>query len=120
MLQIQAAPPAPPAPPAPAQLPTTALTAAQPPSPPREEFNDSWIVVPVVMTIVFVLFPLMLRKAWRIWKSTPVARAEPTENARLERIEQAVDAIAIEVERVSEGQRFVTKLLSDDKLRVSS
>ena len=33
--------------------------------------------------------------------------------ARLERMEQAVDAIAIEIERISEGQRFTTKLLSD-------
>jgi len=32
---------------------------------------------------------------------------------RLARIEQAVDAIAIEVERISEGQRFTTKLLSE-------
>jgi hypothetical protein len=32
---------------------------------------------------------------------------------RLERIEQAVDAIAIEMERVSEGQRFTTKLLAE-------
>ncbi len=32
---------------------------------------------------------------------------------RLERIEQAVDAIAVEVERISEGQRFTTKLLSE-------
>ncbi|MGI8844361.1 MAG: hypothetical protein ACR2HZ_11715 [Gemmatimonadaceae bacterium] len=32
---------------------------------------------------------------------------------RLERIEHAVDAIAIEVERISEGQRFTTRLLSD-------
>lgn len=32
---------------------------------------------------------------------------------RIERIEQAVEAIAIEVERVSEGQRFTTKLLSE-------
>jgi hypothetical protein len=32
---------------------------------------------------------------------------------RLERIEQAVEAIAIEMERVSEGQRFTTKLLAD-------
>ena len=32
---------------------------------------------------------------------------------RLERIEQAVDAIAIEMERVSEGQRFTTKLIAD-------
>ncbi len=33
--------------------------------------------------------------------------------ARLERIEQAMDAIAIEVERISENQRFTTKLLSE-------
>ena len=33
--------------------------------------------------------------------------------ARLERIEQAVDSIAVEVERISENQRFTTRLLSD-------
>jgi len=34
-------------------------------------------------------------------------------DARLERVEQTVESIAIEMERVSEGQRFVTKLLSE-------
>lgn len=32
---------------------------------------------------------------------------------RLQHLEQAVDAIAIEVERISEGQRFTTKLLAE-------
>src|SRR5262249_6761873 len=32
---------------------------------------------------------------------------------RLARIEQAVDAIAVEVERVAEGQRFATKLFAE-------
>ena len=32
---------------------------------------------------------------------------------RLERIEQAIEAIAVEVERISEGQRFTTRLLSE-------
>ncbi len=32
---------------------------------------------------------------------------------RIARIEQAVDAIAIEVERIAEGQRFTTKLLAE-------
>ena len=32
---------------------------------------------------------------------------------RLGRMEQAIDAIAVEVERVSEAQRFVTKILAD-------
>lgn len=36
--------------------------------------------------------------------------------ARLARIEQAVEAIALEVERISEGQRFTTKLLSEQAL----
>ena len=39
--------------------------------------------------------------------------------SRLERIEQAVDAIAIEVERISEGQRFTTKLLTERSGEVS-
>jgi hypothetical protein len=43
-----------------------------------------------------------------------IERAEPPErDARLDRLEQAVDAIAIEVERMSEAQRFTAKLLSD-------
>ena len=32
---------------------------------------------------------------------------------RLSRIEQAIEAMSVEVERVSEGQRFTTKLLSE-------
>ncbi len=32
---------------------------------------------------------------------------------RLSRIEAAVDAMSVEVERISEGQRFVTKVLSE-------
>ncbi|MDP9202534.1 MAG: hypothetical protein M3P26_11475 [Gemmatimonadota bacterium] len=40
----------------------------------------------------------------------------PTEvTDRLERMEQALDSVAIEVERISEGQRFTTKLLSEGK-----
>ena len=40
----------------------------------------------------------------------------PTEVAsRLERMEQAIEAVAIEVERISEGQRFTTKLLSEGR-----
>jgi hypothetical protein len=35
--------------------------------------------------------------------------------ARLTRLEQAVDAIAVEVERISESQRFATKLLAEHR-----
>ncbi len=73
---------------------------------------EARVIIPSVF-IVFVAFPLAVAYARRIWKRSSTPRVSPTEAGRLERIEQAVEAIAIEVERVSEGQRFVTKLLSD-------
>jgi hypothetical protein len=53
-------------------------------------------------------------KAWATRGQAKSGAALPKGvDQRLERIEQAVDAIAIEVERISEGQRFTTRLLSD-------
>jgi hypothetical protein len=37
----------------------------------------------------------------------------PLADSRLARLEHAVDAIAVEVERISEAQRFTTKLLNE-------
>ena len=37
----------------------------------------------------------------------------PEIGTRLERMEQSIEAIALEIERISEGQRFTTKLLAD-------
>jgi hypothetical protein len=45
--------------------------------------------------------------------------ATPLAEARLARIEQAVESIALEVERISEGQRFTTKLLSEQARQAS-
>ena len=42
-------------------------------------------------------------------------RIPPEVGGRLERMEQALEAVAIEVERISEGQRFTTKLLSEGR-----
>lgn len=66
--------------------------------------------------IVFVLGPLAIGAARMMWKrsSRPVLPPESAETAkRIARMEQSVDAIAVEVERISEGQRFVTRLLSE-------
>ncbi len=43
----------------------------------------------------------------------PRLPSEVTE--RLERMEQALDSIAVEIERITEGQRFTTKLLSEGR-----
>lgn len=39
--------------------------------------------------------------------------SDPHLEDRIERIEQAVDAIAVEVERMSESQRFTARLLAE-------
>ena len=65
---------------------------------------------------IFVLGPLAFGAARMMWKrsSRPVVPAITAQSAeRLARLEQSVDSIAVEVERISEGQRFVTKLLSE-------
>jgi hypothetical protein len=43
------------------------------------------------------------------------APRNPELQDRLARVERIVEATAIEIERISEGQRFTTKLLSDRK-----
>jgi hypothetical protein len=72
-----------------------------------------------VLSIVLIWFPLAFALARSLWKRSNRPGLPPTaftETAqRLERLEASVDAIAIEIERVSEGQRFVTKLLSESQ-----
>jgi hypothetical protein len=76
-------------------------------------------VIPIVAILsVFVLFPIAISIARNIWRRgslPPAARPDRESAQRLERMEQAMDAIAIEIERVSEGQRFVTRLLSEQR-----
>jgi hypothetical protein len=77
---------------------------------------------PVLIPIIFVSsipviaigVPLARAFARRIEQApSPTASLPHDVTARLERMEQAIDAIAVEMERVSEGQRFTTKLLTE-------
>ena len=75
------------------------------------------ILIPIIVVssipIIAIGIPLARAFASRIERKA-VSSSVPTEViARLERMEQSIDAIAIEIERVSEGQRFTTKLLTD-------
>lgn len=65
--------------------------------------------------IVVVLLPLSIAYARRIWRrGSTVVAAFPKEIAeRLGRLEQATEATAIEVERIGEGQRFLTRLFTE-------
>jgi hypothetical protein len=85
---------------------------------PRIRFSNVDPEPILICFILFVMSPIALSISRLVWKrgsrmgsTAPALTGESTQ--RLERIEQAMDAIAIEVERVSEGQRFVTRLLSE-------
>lgn len=60
----------------------------------------------------FVLLGLFLWRTMRRRVGGP-ARLAPDEAARIEQLQRSVDVIALEVERISEGQRFVTKILNE-------
>lgn len=89
--------------------------AVQPDAPEEVNAGPSEDAIMMASTLTFfILLPLVIAYARRLWRRgavvvTPVP-GEVTE--RLTRIEQAVDAIAVEVERVGEGQRYVTQLFS--------
>jgi hypothetical protein len=100
--------------PAPALIAATGQD-AMPPDVARQMADN---VIPIVAIItIFFLFPLALAIARLIWKraSAPArpALSDQATQQRLEQLQQSVDTIAIEVERISEGQRFVTKLMKD-------
>ena len=67
------------------------------------------------MFMVIVLLPLSIALARRVWRRSAVAVTSfPREIAdRLSRMEQAVEATAVEVERIGEGQRFLTRLFTE-------
>ena len=76
------------------------------------------IAVAFFIMLIFVAVGMPLARAYARRMDRQGGRAEPSPfpsdvSDRIQRIEQAVEAIAIEVERVSEGQRFTTKLLSE-------
>jgi hypothetical protein len=71
------------------------------------------IVLFITLGVTAIGYPIARAFARRIDRDSarPKLPSEVTE--RLERMEQAIDSIAVEVERISEGQRFTTKLLAE-------
>jgi hypothetical protein len=61
------------------------------------------------------IFPLSIAYARRIWRRSAAAvSALPHDIVeRFTQIDQAVESIAVEVERIGEGQRFITRVLSE-------
>jgi len=75
--------------------------------------EEAYVLGGLFMILVF--FPLSVAFARRIWRrSSAAVAAFPREfGDRLLRMEQAVEATAVEVERIGEGQRFLTRLFTE-------
>src|SRR5262245_57244590 len=78
------------------------------------------VIAIVAIVSIFVLFPMAIAFARVIWRrASEPSRPRSTESdphhlqRRLDQIQTSIEAMAIEIERISEGQRFVTKLMSD-------
>lgn len=74
----------------------------------------------MVLSVIFmfaVLVPISIAFTRRIWKrgTTAVATFPAELFQRLERLEQGMDSIAVEVERIGEGQRFATRLFAESR-----
>lgn len=73
-------------------------------------------LIPIVAILsTFIGLPLAIGFARILWKRAgdPPRPLRDDTALRLERLQQAVDAMAIEVERISESQRFMTKVLAE-------
>lgn len=75
--------------------------------------DEAYVLGGMFMVIVFL--PLSVAFARRIWRrSSAAVTALPREMMdRMIRMEQALEATAVEVERIGEGQRFLTRLFTE-------
>ena len=73
----------------------------------------------VMWGIVAIVY-LVLAHRRRIAGVTNVTKPSAEAEARMARIENAIESVAVEVERISEGQRFATKLLSEGVAHVAN
>ena len=96
-----------------------AVPGAVVPPPPRPRDpgppDEFWVLSGLM--IFFVFMPIALAYARRIWKrgSAAVAAIPQEIYDRFNRLDQAIDSVAIEVERVGEGQRFLTRVYAEQR-----
>ncbi len=63
--------------------------------------------------VIVIGLPLVKARIRERERNPALSAAEKEREARLARMETAIEAMAVEIERISEGQRFVTKLLAE-------
>lgn len=71
------------------------------------------VVCTTIVATVGCLVAIGVAARLLLMRAKRLATRAPGDDNRLRQLQESVDAIAIEVERISEAQRFTTKLLAD-------
>jgi hypothetical protein len=94
--------------------PEVLAMAAREPRPSQGGMDDADGIALWFFGLTIGILITMVVGRWRRRRQRGRGDSVPTTNdPRIERLNQAVDAIAEEVERIGEGQRFVTQLLAE-------
>lgn len=96
---------------------STLLMQPMPPFPPGYIPHEVVTIVQsffITIAVIALGIPIIRAFTRRFVERPPIVPAISADvHDRLERIEQAVDTVAIEVERISESQRYLTKLMAE-------
>ena len=88
------------------------------PPPPLGGIDGTTAIIAIAAAVVLiaVLYPIARALAKRMEQRggvTAVPDGNSASDARVQRLEQSVEAMELELERISEGQRYTTKLLTE-------
>ncbi|HJP84477.1 MAG TPA: hypothetical protein VJ852_00675 [Gemmatimonadaceae bacterium] len=93
------------------------ISMAQAPSPPpgSDDFEEGMAAAGIPLFFIMSAVYFVSRRRWKRQARRAPPMLPAVEAERLQRVENGIEAMAIEIERISEGQRFVTKLLSESR-----
>jgi hypothetical protein len=85
----------------------------RPPEPRQGPPEEAFVLGGIFIFVA--IFPISIAFARRIWRRSAAAVSTLPHDIveRFTQIDQAVESIAVEVERIGEGQRFITRVLSE-------
>jgi hypothetical protein len=74
----------------------------------------SWLADAGRSMLILVMAPILIVLVYRLFVRNSSRDANALDSsARFQRMEQAIEAIAMDVERIAEGQRFTTRILAE-------
>ncbi len=82
--------------------------------------EESIAIVGFFSTVIIISIGVPLVRSYVRRREAQPLQTSSISDARLARMESALESVAIEIERISEGQRFVTKLIAERDTSVQS